>query len=71
MPSPRKTAKSHEIAIFPSKSGQPVILTMVMLLQIPSIVNNAIDRIQLIQCDKKEIIGTCCFKGGWQLSFPR
>jgi len=33
VPSPKKTAKTHEIAVFPSKSGQPVILTMVMLIR--------------------------------------
>jgi len=44
VPSPRKTAKTHEIAIFPSKSGQPVVLTMVMLLEILVIVNNTVDR---------------------------
>jgi len=31
--SPRKIAKTHEIAAFPSKSGQLVILTMVMLIR--------------------------------------
>ena len=63
-PSPRKTAKTHEIAVFPSKSGQPVILTMVMLLEVLVMVNNTVDRISLIHCDKQEIIGSCCFKGG-------
>ena len=42
---PRKTAKTHEIAVFPSKNGQPVILTMVMLLEILAMVNNTVDRI--------------------------
>jgi len=42
---PRKTAKTHEIAVFPSKSRQPVILTMVMLLEILAMVNNTVDRI--------------------------
>jgi len=45
VPSPRKTAKTHEIAVFPSESGQPVILTMVMLLEILVMGNNTADRI--------------------------
>jgi len=44
-PSPRKTTKPYEISIFPSKSGQPVILTMVMLLEFLVMVNNTVDRI--------------------------
>jgi len=45
VPSPRKIAKTHEIAVFPSKSGQLVILTMVMLLEVLVVVNNTVDRI--------------------------
>ena len=64
MPSPGKTAKTHEIAVFPSKRDQPVFLTMVMLLEILVMVNNTVDRILLIHCEKKEITGSCCFQGG-------
>jgi len=42
VPSPWKTAKTHEIAVFPSKSGQPVILTTVMLLEKLVMVNNTV-----------------------------
>jgi len=45
VPSLRKTAKTHEIAVFPSKSGQPVILTMFMLIEMLVMVNNIVDRI--------------------------
>jgi len=45
VPSPRKTAKTHEIAIFPSKSGQPVILIMVMLLEMLIMVNKLPDMV--------------------------
>jgi len=37
---------------------------MVMLLEVLVMVNNTVDRISLIHCDKQEIIGSCCFKGG-------
>jgi len=43
MISPTKTAKTHEIAVFPSKSGQPIISTMVMLLEILVMVNNTVE----------------------------
>jgi len=40
-----ENCQTHEIAVFPSKSGQPVILTMVMLLEMFVTVNNTVDRI--------------------------
>jgi len=41
----RKTAKTHELAVFPSKSGQLVILTIVMLSEIVVMVSNTVDHI--------------------------
>jgi len=40
-----ENCQTHEIAVFPSKNGQPVILTMVMLLEMFVTVNNTVDRI--------------------------
>jgi len=45
VPSRGKIAKTHENAVFPSKSGQPVILTMVMLLEILVMVNITVELI--------------------------